>query len=835
MKKKTHSTILGLLLMASLSAGLQAQEIARPFILVKPSDRQSVLEKIDSQEWAKKSYNEFIAELDQDIEGHVSNPGKFLREMPFDWDKARQGESPPFTYTIHINPNNGERTNLDNGTEEEMANARKLQRFLKIGLECGMAFYITQDEKYARCATDILNAFVRGVLQMERSDWRWRGGWLFPDDGFREVRDIGSRVPLIYDFVASYLWDGGLTFDLGGGGMVDFPLEETQEVFRSYADISINYGHTGSNHAILEAPSLVYNALAMDDRKERERLLSYFLSVDTENQDALSTMARNWKEEGDIWPETSQYLNHASTLLTRLMLIVNRYDPSLRLSEKYPNILYSLPALDYLIYPNGELIRWGDGHRYGRPSYPSYEEAYMLGLMDGNDRLSSTFGALLNRAISEGKYKRKGMDAVLLYGSEIKGESKPLELPRTDRVRHAGIFLQRNLVASGNPDDGLMCFVGGGPMVHGHAEGMNIELFGEGQVLGVDNGRGRYQQDVHENYSRIFAAHNTVIVNGSSRGDSGWVNQGINTVELICMEPLPGEEAVSPDYSFSQTSFLDDKGDKSEAVQERTVALIRTSPSTGYYVDVFRSKSKLPGEYHDYLYHNLGDRLIFKNKDLELIPTPDRFMANAGLPWKQNKQYRHPGWHFFKDVHTVTDYMKDLHVQFALEKFEDRKIYMDLYIPACKNRDYTSVMAPPTYEAPQAYRRSPTPTLIIRKKGEAWENPFVVVFEPFNEKEKSSIQEVKKLEQDGLYKGLKIVSRTGKELLTQYVLTQSCSGVYEDKDLGIYFKGAFALITLDTNGVLRNLYIGNGEILRYGESILEVDDGNTSAYAEYIK
>lgn len=834
MNQKKYFKTLWLFCLISIHAAVLAKDIARPCILVKPSDREAILIKIETQEWAKNTYADFMDQLNKDMGSHQTNPEEFLKGMPFDWEKSKPGAPPPFTYTIHINPSNGERTNLDNGTEKEMANARKLNHFLQIGVDCGMAYYITQDEKYARCATDILNAFVKGVLQMERSDWRFRGGWLYPDDGFREVRDIGAKVPLVYDFIASYIRAGGQAYDLGSGKKVDFPQEETQEVFRNYADITINYGHTGSNHAILEAPSLVYNALAMEDEIERNELLSYFLTKSTENQDALDVMAGTYKEEGDIWPETSQYLNHVSTLLTRLMLIVNKYDPSLRLGEKYSNVLFSLPILDYVVYPNNEIIRWGDGYRTGRPSYSSYEDAYLLGEMDGVEKITNTFGSLLRAAMDQGKYKRRGMYAVLMHGGEIEGETESLILPRTDQVVHAGIFLQRNLSSTKDPVDGLMCFVGGAPMVHGHAEGMNIELYGEGQVLGVDNGRGHYQQDVHENYSRIFAAHNTIIVNGSSRGDSGWVNQGINTVQLIGMEPGPREDAISPYYSFSQTSFLDDKGDLAEAEQERTLALIRTSPTTGYYVDVFRSKSKLPKEYHDYLYHNIGDKLTFQNKDLAFAATPERYMANAALPWKQNIQYRHPGWHFFKEVQTASPYEKDVKAQFDLEKLEDKKIYMNLYIPGFEQREYTKVLAPPTFQAPKPYDELATPTLVIRKNGEAWKNPFVVVYEPYNEEEKGpSIQRVEKLEQEGVYKGLKIVSLVEGEPLTQYILTQSPKEVYGDGDSAIHFEGSFAVITLDEKEQLQHMYIGAGEALRFGKTKLKTKPGKMAAYRDY--
>lgn len=814
-----------------INFNLGAQELERPIILVKPSDRTEILEKIEKEAWAKETYTGFITALNLEIDKHQTNPDAFLRGMPFDFKKAKKNEIPPFHHTYHIE--NGKQHNLDNATDEEWKNGRELMRYLQIGVDAGMAYYLTEDEKYAQCAIDILNAFTHSVLQSNVSDWQGRGGWLFPYDGFREVREIGDKVPLIYDFTAAYLKKGGKPYDLFKKSKIDFPLEKAQQVFRTYADITINYGQTNSNHPVLEAPSLVYNALVMEDKKEREKLLDFFLTKSTENQDALPILAKNYKNEGDIWPETSQYLNHVSIILTRLMLIVNRYDPSLRLGEKYVNVLFALPALDYLVYPNNEIIRWGDGKRKGKPDYSSYEDAYLLGQMDGLEKVTTKFGPLLRRALKEGDYQRKDMESVLLHGVNVPLTVNDFKLPRTDEVVHAGIFFQRNLSISGKPEDGLMAFVGGGHMVHGHAEGMNIELYGKGQVLGVDNGRGKYQLDIHENYSRIWAAHNTVVVNGSSRGEDGWVGLGMNTVKLIAMEPMPTKEAIAPNYSFSQTSFIDDKGDKAEAVQERTLSVIRTSPTTGYYVDVFRSKSKLPNEYHDYLYHNIGDKLTFLNKNLSLKATPERYMANAKGPWINNKEFRNPGWHFFKEVETSTAFSEDVKVQFSMEKLKGSPIYMNVHLPGFPNREYTKVMAPRTFEAPAPYDELPTPTLVLRQKGETWTKPFVAVYEPFGaDKDKASIISVEKLEQNGIYKGVKVSSKVNNGTLVQYIITQSMDEVFEDKKLGIYFKGIFAIVTIDVNNDLKDIYIGEGEKLIFKNQEFVPKNENKSLYLD---
>lgn len=829
--KNLHAIFIGLLLVLEFTISAQTAK-ERPFIWVTNADKAAILTKIETQDWAKKEYQKFITNLDNDIALHSKDADKFIKGMPFEWEKAKDGAMPPFYKTYHIE--NGIQNNLDNTTEEEWVNGKRLLKYLQMGVDCGIAYYLTNDARYAQCGTDILNAFVKGVLQSEVSTWKGRGGWLFPYDGFREVRDYGVKVPIMYDFLASYIKNGGQPYDIIEKKKVDFSIADAQKVFRQYADITINYGHTGSNHPVLEAPSLVYNALAMEDAKERDKLLSYFLTENTENQDALTVMADTYKSEGDIWPETSQYFNGVSTILARLMLVVNKYDPTLRLGNKYPNILFSLPKLDYLVYPNNEIVRWGDGKRHGGPSFSSYEDAYLLGQMDGNTRITDKFGPLLKRAVSEGKYQRKGIEAVLFHGADLPTKMNEFALPRTDKVDHAGIFLQRNISTTGKPQDGLMCFVGGAAMVHGHAEGMNIELYGKGEVLGVDNGRGSYQKDIHENYSRIYAAHNTVIVNGSSRGEDGWSNLGINTVKLISMEPMPNVEALSPNYSFSHTSFEDDKGDKAEAHQERTLALVRTSPATGYYVDVFRSKSALPNEYHDYLYHNIGDKLKVLNKDIAFSADPNRYMANANGEWKQNNAFRHPGWHFFKEVNTSGDYVKDVKAVFPTGKIKGKSIFMGLHIPGFANRTYTKVMAPLTFEAPSPYDELPTPTLVIRNQGAAWENPFVVVYEPYADNEaNSSIVTVNKLTQNGAYRGLKICSKVGGKAITQYVITQLEGDVFEDKKLGIYFSGSFGIITLDNKGKVSDLYIGNGKQIKYKKTSIITEKNSQSAYRKY--
>ena len=77
---------------------------------------------------------------------------------------------------------------------------------------------------------------------------------------------------------------------------------------------------------------------------------------------------------------------------------------------------------------------------------------------------------------------------------------------------------------------------------------------------------------------------------------------------------------------------------------------------------------------------------------------------------------------------------------------------------------------------------------------------------------------------------MKIVSEIGERQITQYVMTQSKNDTYEDKLLNIRFSGVFGIITLNGNGDLQDMYIGEGEKLQYRREILKPKKGARSAY-----
>jgi hypothetical protein len=471
---------------------------------------------------------------------------------------------------------------------------------------------------------------------------------------------------------------------------------------------------------------------------------------------------------------------------------------------------------------------------------------YQHALARGRTNLTALFGSLINGGVASGGYNR----ATLSDYSKLGQHDEPLELlwqapvitepavipelPRTDTLPWAGIALQRNPAPANNSTYGLMCFVGGAAHVHSHASGMSMELFGLGQVMGSKGGTSTYGTALHEKYYRLFAANNTVIVNGASQGSGGWADIAINTVQNVAMEPQPFAAAVSSNFSFTCTSFADNKGTLAEGTQQRTLSLIRTSPTSGFYVDFFRSKStvttrvattlngNVTNQFHDYIYHNIGSTtftLTTNGVPLPLISQSNRFQNDIG------DAYQQPGWRYFTS--TVVSYPHDQPVR---AQFNASSRYMDMILPAVTNREYARVTCPPIED----YSTANSPAVVVRQIGDAWDKPFAVVYEPHFSTSGSTVTNVTALWRANTLVGLKIESVVDGTGRVHYVLSNpNADQTYSDSAIGLTFTGRFGIIGDDGSGTV-SLYLGQGKSLAYrGNSVAVVGGANSQAEVQF--
>ena len=812
--------------------------LERPFIWIQAKDRPALLEKIDSHEWAASLYKELKSRADETVSHYQADREAFLKGLPLEWFQG-EDKAPRFYYI-----------DSDGGSKPGQAHREALMKHLQESISCGVVYFITQDESYARCAADVLATTVEALSHMERNRSGNNNGLVYPNDHLKEARVFGAQIPLIYDFIHPYISQGKPVYDLVSGTEVPFPFETAQKVFRTYADMALETGIVDCNWPVLEATSLLHNILALDDPATREELIPYVLEVDLPHQDSIKKFAASYEKPGDMWPESLGYSTHVSQFCVYLMTALDRLDPSLKLGAKYPNIAASLAGVYHIQFPNGDAPAFGDGHRRYEHPYLSFEQAHLLASLNGNEEQMEVFGSLIKSGQATGDYDRGELDQndfgaspykvplqLLWQQGELKGTAQEYPQNRTETLPFAGIYLQRNLSPTDSAHNSLMAWVGGSHYVHGHASGMNIELYGKGAVLGLDNGKGTYRTDIHENYYRLFASHNTVISNGASASKGGWVSVGINTIELKAMEPMPRTAAVSPDHSFSSTTFYDEHNLVAPAHHERTLAVVRTSETTGYYVDVFRAKSEAPDQFHDYVYHNIGEslHLASDNQALPLGPDDGRYSGPAQLPWVSNKTYRHPGWHFFEKVQISQETDQPIQAVFHAKEAGSSGLGMRVFINGATGRDYASVMAPPAkLNSVKYYEKKNTPTLVVRQRGEAWQKPFAAVFEPYsNSPDTSSVRSVEQLDDAGSFKGFRIVSKVEGKLITQLVLIQDQDAVYANEALGLRFEGHFAIVTLSSDDTPQSIYIGHGKMLQIGTTTLAPAPGQTATHATY--
>ncbi|GAB5552772.1 MAG: heparinase II/III family protein [Saprospiraceae bacterium] len=790
-----------------------AQSLQHPTIWITADERFQVLEKIEKYDWAKNIVGQLHEHVDGTLLVHLKDPNSILDSIPVFAEN-------------------------DHGNTESAAGplAAGHNKILSLASNAGVLYYLTEEEKYAQFAADILVAYI-DVIAMRTPQTTSICGYVFFD-----ARTTYAPFAIAYDFIYDYLKKPGTkVYNKASGTYMPFDNAKAQKaihnmvgnVLQEYGKPDV-YGARVSNHPILTAPGALFGLLCIEEDAERERLFNVFWEKGTAHQNSFTkTILPLFSEQG-IWPESLSY--SFMSIITMVLNTVDRIKPEMKVTEDYLPILEGNFLFDYLRYPDRRFVRYGDSKRNNDGTRKLYRYTMSIAERRGYTTLLRKAQVALQQSYNASN----GYQPDIGVG-DIFGNFNPLELfwglpiPETVEgnvdynkptviIDHAGVALQRNSVIENNELYGLCGIIGGAHYVHSHCTGIGMELYGAGYVMGPNAGLPKSVKErkipLHEHYFRLYAGNNTVVVNGTSHGldEGSWkggANVWQNTTKNIASEPKHLEDPISDDFNFA-TQFLDDEVNNCD--QERTLSVIRTSETTAYYFDMFRSKSNAENKFHDYIYHNLGDATQLtksKNKKLKVKDT-DRYQNDIG------DQVFSPGWRYFENTQTTSFTKKAINARFDI-KYHDR--YMHLLVPRGVARAYTKALAPPTREAENGYVDKKTQVLVIRQEGEAWQKPFLTILEPSTENQ-ASVQSVEYLMDGEKVVGAKVISKVqGKEVTDLIICQDAPNANYQNKKLNLNFTGRFAVVRTEKyqNKSTVSLYIGSGEKLSFRGHDLTAD------------
>lgn len=784
------------------------QSLTHPHIWVENSEKAVILDKIATQTWATTLFNQYKSRVDGLKNSHKINPATYINTIPgFPGDRTKHNA------------------------------------IMTMGYEASLLYWLTGDEDYGQLAADVLAYYTKNIATITGDVPFYTSG-----DYLIESREDYTKPPLIYDFVYSFLKKSGTTvYDKDTGTRVPFNFTASETTFKKLADQVFTRGYINSNHSILEAPGALFNLLSIEDDVTRETYFNKFING-TSNQNGLSWMTDVCNQSG-VWPEATGYSIGPHRIILELMEIVDRYKPALNVINANKGILENSFFFENYRYPNtANVMSFGDAHRDSLNTTDLLERVLTISDRKGYGTLKTQSLEMLKALYKDAggyipKVETQSLEwnnpYYLLWGENIvTTNATPITYNRSINIDYAGIAMQRNSNSADRVESSLMGFTGGAHYVHSHLTGIDMEIYGLGGVLGAmggDVGATDRDSDIFRNYYRIYAGHNTVIVNGKSKGSGvgAWKADNqlmMSTTKTVAAEPSSLADPIATQFSFS-SQVLDDA--INNAKQQRVFSVIRTSDNTGYYFDLFRSKSLGTNNFHDYVYHNVGDNVSMyddTNTPITLNPTTGRYPAVESI--YSGSSIFFPGWQYFEDVKTSSATTAAIKATIPMTKQGIR--YMHILMPGGESREYTACKGPETLQAPVGYDGLKTPIVAVRQYGEAWNKPFVSIYEP----SRNMLGTVKTVE--NLYSGTKIVGAkvtslvNGKSIIDYVISNENDNEIFTSNIPQISFTGRFAIIRMEVIGANTkvSLYIGKGQQLTFmGQTITA--DTNGKAYTNY--
>lgn len=390
---------------------------------------------------------------------------------------------------------------------------------------------------------------------------------------------------------------------------------------------------------VMDIALILENNALYADGKGREYYIDYIINQSSIRQWSLKRLAEyGYDSNTGIWAECPGY---SSVVVGDYAQFVNLFDRNLGydLTKDIPVISKAVSAMPQYLFPNMMQVGFGDTHpSYLRTDIFKYmiANAQQHGKKDEEEHFTRMLKLFDPNAEKVSAGQGKMPIAVTSFFSD-----KPLKLnPKTEAGKiddyvtpsfyapNVSWLVQRNGM---DKENSLMISLNGSDGNHMHANGIGMELYGKGLPLAPDAGIGTMGYsglDYLEYYSQ-FPSHNTVCVDGIS---SYPVMKSNHAFKVKNLYPESGVKVPYQPVSYSEVYFREPE---SYSDQTRLNGIINTSDSTGYYVDIFRSRKVEGGDkMHDYFYHNMGQVMIIKaadGTDLNLQPTQELAFAGAHL------------------------------------------------------------------------------------------------------------------------------------------------------------------------------------------------------------
>ena len=828
-----------------------------PRLYAKNEDRQELLQKIETQDWAQKSWNKLIEEINPYVNRHVNDPEWIVSRLAMYWkDGAHftqcyikdqnwdygEGNAPiptvrlpgmrtwndylnvpledriPFNESgdlLGVSRSSADKTPVLIPYKEtgHMVRQNNME-ILKLAEKASFAYYITQEEKYAKFSADILWTWLLGTYYMEppldpEKSTKGPGGYApggimgyYDYEVIHDDRQIPMAIAydFLHDYMNSHPHQHLKTMD-------KTPTEVAGVVFKRFIDIGLIRGGKKGNWNVNRYKNVLNSMLVLEsndfyeDGKGREYYIPLYTEKSSDYCAALPEIMDYYDKTTGLWPESPGYASGMIPLV--LEMGVKLYKSGVNTLAGNPIITKAALANLGWLDARGNLVVFGD-MRGGPANISSFESLLTYATWEGDTETANQMATVIRKNITSGQYDRNSSNwEGIILNQELPESGNNLPFHRTAYSP----FHKHIIMKNGNDENNGLMFTlyGGKYRSHLTKNGLAMQFYGKGWALAPDAAAYESYWSSDAGYHRGIMGSNT-IVPGYTDGD------------IIVNAMDPAVDINVGLYNASVTSENVSFSDVSADEKRRLVAMVRTSETTGYYVDIFRS-DQLD---NDYIHHNLGNSMELKtvsNKSLSLQNVTD-----LGVKYDEN-------YSFFTNQRKVK-YSNDFNATWTTTAVSPA-LNVDMWMLGQGNRELYVVDAPPTTLrsdiTPGKVNKSPetTPTLIVRQNNiNGKEHPFVAVFESY-ETDKKEIKEISKIATSENFVSIAVKSKNSKQIIINAI----DNTVYTPLK-GLKFQGTFGIAS-EKNNDFEYLYLGKGKLLQKGDFKIEAVDEAISAELKF--